>query len=85
MSTADMLIREGRKEGRKEGRQEGRQEGRLLTLQESVIEALEIRVGRKVPEGLREAVATIRDETRLHALLKAAIQASSFDDFSESL
>jgi len=81
MSTADMLIREGRKEGRKEGRQEGR----LLTLQESVIEALEIKVGRKVPEGLREAVSAIRSETRLHGLLKAAIQADSFDGFSESL
>ncbi len=73
MSTADMLIREGRKEGR------------LLTLQESVIEALEIKVGRKVPEGLREAVFAIRSETRLHGLLKAAIQSNSFDDFAQAL
>ncbi len=65
-------------------RQEGRQEGLLLALQEDVIEVLAIRFER-VPEGLREAICEIADETHLRRLLKAAVRAASLEDFAGSL
>lgn len=65
-------------------RQEGRQEGQILAQQRAVIEALEIRFER-VPEGLCEEIARIADPLRLPALLRAAIQAASLEDFSRSL
>ena len=69
---------------RQEGRQEGRQERQILAQQRAVIEALEIRFER-IPEGLCEEIARIADPLRLPALLRAAIQAASLEDFSRSL
>jgi len=69
---------------RHEGRQEGRQEGRLTSLRENVVEALEVRFS-GVPDGLRETIMAIADETRLRALLRAAIQCTSLEAFSEAL
>lgn len=65
-------------------RQEGRQEGLQKGLHESILEVLEIRFG-PVPAGLRDAIETIQDETRLRNLRKASIQATSLEDFSRSL
>jgi hypothetical protein len=56
----------------------------LLTLQEDVIEVLAVRFG-DVPEGLSEAIRAIPEETRLRALLKAALRATSLEDFASSL
>jgi hypothetical protein len=64
--------------------QEGRQEGRTVTLQENVIDALEIRFQR-VPEGLREEINHVTDPARLQSLLRAAIQAISLEEFSSNL
>ncbi len=61
-----------------------RQEGRLDSLQENVIAALEIRFG-GIPKGMREAITGVTDESSLRLLLRAAIQASSVEDFSLSL
>ena len=72
MSTAEMLI------------QKGRQEGLILARQKAVLDALEIRFTR-VPDGLRETIETVHDESRLRSLLQTAIQASSLDDFAGSL
>lgn len=58
-------------------RQEGRQEGR----QEDILEALELRFG-DLPEGLAEAVCSVRDEAKLRVLYRAAIQSDSLDEFS---
>ena len=69
---------------RLEGRQEGRQEGRVIILQENVIDALDIRFG-EVPQGLRETILGIREEAILRAHHRAAIQATSLEDFSRSL
>jgi hypothetical protein len=65
-------------------RKEGRNEGRIGTLQEAVIDALEIHFDR-VPEGLKEAVEEIQDEAHLRQLHKAAIKAPSIEAFAESL
>jgi len=65
-------------------RQEGRQEGRMIILQENVIDALDIRFG-EVPQGLRETILGIREEAILRAHHRAAIQATSLEDFSRSL
>ena len=64
--------------------QEGHQEGRTVTLQENVIDALEIRFQR-VPEGLREEINHVTDPARLQSLLRAAIQAISLEEFSSNL
>jgi hypothetical protein len=65
-------------------RKEGRNEGRIGTLQESVIDALEIHFDR-VPEGLKEAIHEIQDEAHLRNLLRSAIKAPSIEAFAESL
>jgi hypothetical protein len=67
-----------------EGLQKGRNEGRIGTLQTDVIENLETCFDR-VPEGLREAIRAIGDETHLRRLLRAAIKAPSIEAFTESL
>jgi hypothetical protein len=63
---------------------QGLSQGRLLALQEDVIEVLAVRFSH-VPEGLREAIAAIAEEPRLRALLKAALRASTLEDFTVSL
>lgn len=83
-TTAMTLAQQYRQEGRQEGRQQGRQEGRLDSLQENVIAALEIRFG-EIPQGMREVIAGIVEESSLRMLLCAAIQVSSIEDFARSL
>jgi hypothetical protein len=65
-------------------RQEGLQKGLQKGLQEGILEALKIRFS-QVPEGLRDAIEVIRDETRLRNLHKAAIQTASLEEFSRCL
>ena len=64
-------------------RQEGRQEGAILARQKAVLDALEIRFS-LIPEGLRECIETIQDESRLRSLLQAAIQAGSLEEFART-
>jgi hypothetical protein len=59
-------------------------QGRLLALQEDVIEVLAVRFSH-VPEGLREAITVIAEESRLRSLHKAALQAETIEDFTASL
>jgi hypothetical protein len=66
------------------GIQKGRREGLHLGMQRSIVDALEVRFDR-VPPGLAEAIEAISDETRLHSLVRAAITASSIDEFAKSL
>jgi hypothetical protein len=79
-STAMTIAQQLRQEGRQEGLQKGLQKG----LHESILEVLEVRFG-PVPAGLRDAIETIQDETRLRGLRKASLQAASLEDFSRSL
>ena len=72
MSIADIL------------RQEGRQEGQLLSRQQDVIEALEIRFD-QVPDGLREEIGHIVDSARLHVLHRAAIRCADLESFVKDL
>ena len=72
MSIADIL------------RQEGRQEGQLLSRQQDVIEALEIRFD-QVPDGLREEIGHIVDSARLHVLHRAAIRCADLESFAKDL
>jgi hypothetical protein len=65
-------------------RQEGLQKGLQKGLHESILEVLEVRFG-PVPAGLRDAIETIQDETRLRGLRKASLQAASLEDFSRAL
>ena len=65
-------------------RQEGRQEGRLEGRQGAIIQLLEIR-HKRIPAGLREAVAAVSDERHLERLLLAAAQSNSLEKFAEKL
>ena len=67
-----------------QGLSQGLSQGRLLALQEDVIEVLAVRFSH-VPEGLREAIAGIPEESRLRALHKAALRAETIEDFTASL
>ncbi len=64
--------------------QKGRQEGRLENLRDSIVEVLTARLA-EVPDRIAETLAGIGDEVRLKALLRAASQASSLDEFSRDL
>ena len=76
MSLADQL--------RQEGREEGREAGMILTKQQAVIEALEVRFER-VPEGLKEAITEVTDLGKLTALLRAAIRCVDLESFAREL
>lgn len=82
--TAMTIAQQYRQEGRQEGHQQGHQEGRMANLQENIIEALGIRFG-EVPQGLREAIVAVHEESGLRVLLRTAIQAASLEDFAHSL
>jgi predicted transposase YdaD len=76
MSLADQL--------RQEGREEGREAGMILTKQQAVIEALEVRFER-VPEGLKDAITEVTDLVKLTALLRAAIRCVDLESFAREL
>ena len=87
MSLAEQFRQEGRQETRslaEQFRQEGRQEGLILSKQQDILEALEIRFDR-IPEGLREEIALITDATKLQSLLRAAIRSATLEEFAEVL
>ncbi len=65
-------------------RQEGREEERIVTKQQAVIEALEVRFER-VPEGLKEAIVEVGDLEKLTALLRAAIRCADLESFAREL
>jgi hypothetical protein len=65
-------------------RQEGHQEGRSSALQDSILDALDLR-HRSVPEGLVEVIRRISEEERLHALLRHALRCDSIEDFTRNL
>ena len=91
MSLAEQFRQEGREEGREEGRQEARslaeqfrQEGLIISKQQDILEALEIRFQR-VPKGLREAIELIADTAKLTHLHRAAITSADIESFAEAL
>ena len=92
MSLAEQFRQEGRQEGHQEGHQEGRQEGRLegrqegliLSKQQDILEALEIRF-QQVPEGLSEEIEAIIDFKKLTHLHRAAITSADLESFALEL
>jgi len=76
MTLAQVYRQEGHLEGRQEGLQKGRQEG--------VLDALVLRFG-AVPDGVRGSVFSVNDDSKLRALLRAAIQCASIEEFSAQL
>ena len=86
-SLAEQFRQEGREEGRQEARslaEQFRQEGLILSKQQDILEALEIRFDR-IPEGLREEIALITDTAKLQSLLRAAIRTATLEEFAEAL
>jgi predicted transposase/invertase (TIGR01784 family) len=63
---------------------EGRVEGRVETLQNNIIEVLELRFER-VPAGLIEEIKTIAESEKLRILLRAAVTSNSIEDFAGNL
>ena len=78
------LAEQFRQEGIRKGRQQGRQEGLILSKQQDILEALEIRFNR-VPEGLREEIELIADTAKLQSLHRAAIRSATLEDFAEAI
>jgi predicted transposase YdaD len=69
---------------RQEGRIEGREEGALAASRQSVLEALDLRLG-PIPDGLRDSLNAIADHEKLRALHRAAIVSDSLESFAASL
>ena len=84
IDTEEIAIEQAMNQGLSQGLSQGRSQGRLLTLQEDVIEVLAVRFD-TVPEGLSEAIREITEESRLRTLHKAALRATSLEDFACSL
>jgi flagellar biosynthesis/type III secretory pathway protein FliH len=80
MSLAEQLRQQGHRQGHQQGHQEGVENG----LRKAIIEVLEIRF-QTIPEGLVEMIQAIHEESRLSALHRAAIRASTLEDFTATL
>jgi len=78
------LAEQFRQEGRQEGQQEGRQEGIVISKQQDIIEALEIRFD-YLPEGMKEEIQSIREMAKLSLLHRAAIRCSNIESFAGNL
>jgi hypothetical protein len=68
---------------RQKGVTQGRRKGSLRTLQDSILELLEVRFG-EVSPAYQRSVRAINEEARLKRLLIAASQAVSLEAFSLS-
>jgi hypothetical protein len=79
-TTAMTLAQQLRQKGHQEGHQKGHQEG----LQNSILRALELRFGCP-PVGLAAAIREVHDDSVLDGLLKASIESSSLEEFSQVL
>ena len=84
MTLADQLRLEGKKEGKTEGKKEGLSEGQLRAFRTAVQRNLEIMHG-SCPEGIREALGSIKDPKRLEQLLESAIRSDSLEAFAQKL
>ena len=88
MTLAQRFHREGQEEGLRQGRQEGRLQGlalgRTTAWQEAVVSVLATRFA-SVPDGLRESIAGVESDSRLAAMLKAATECRTLEEFAESL
>ena len=78
------LAEQFRQEGIRKGRQQGRQEGLILSKQQDILEALEIRFN-LVPEGLCEEIELIADTAKLQSLHRAAITRADLESFVAEL
>jgi hypothetical protein len=65
-------------------KEEGKLEGQLRAFRTAVLRALEIRHG-SYPEGIREAIESIDDPTRLEALHESAFRSESIEAFARML
>ena len=74
-----MLLKELLSDERAEGRNEGRTEGIIIGRAEDVLELLS-ELG-EVSAELSDAIIAEKDSERLHAYLKAAAKAESFEKF----
>ena len=72
-----------RDKGREEGRKEGRKEGKAIGKAESILDILQ-EFG-EVPEGVKDGILAQQDLTILEGWLKAAIKASSIEEFEKSI
>jgi hypothetical protein len=67
-----------------EGRSEGRIEGQIQGLQTAIVANLQFRFS-GIPDGLVEAIASVKDLERLHALQRLSLTCATVDDFASEL
>jgi predicted transposase YdaD len=84
MTLAEQFRQEGREEGLQTGLNTGRKEGLVLTKQQDILEALQIRFDR-VPDGLREEIESLGDAEKLTHLHRAAIRCADLESFAAEL
>jgi hypothetical protein len=75
---------EGREEGRTEGREEGRAEGQVAGWRAALLDLLASRFGPTPPE-MAQRIEQAADVEQLHALVRVAATADSFDTFTRQL
>jgi len=80
MTLAEQFIQEGLEEGIEKGIEKGIETGQRA----DVLEVLELRFG-EVPQGLREAIGATSGPERLGALQRAAVIATTLEEFAASL
>jgi hypothetical protein len=74
----------GHTEGRIKGRSEGLIEGQIQGLQTAIVVSLQFRFS-GIRDGLAEAIASVKDLERLHALHRLSLTCATVDDFASEL
>jgi hypothetical protein len=64
--------------------QEGRIEGQIQGLQTAIVPNLQFRFS-GIPDGLTEAIASVKDLERLHTLQRLSLTYTTVDDFAREL
>jgi hypothetical protein len=77
-------ILEGKQEGKHEGKQEGKQEGQVLSMQDAILDVLELRF-KSVPSNIVRVVMQQNDLKFLHELHKRAVTANTLKEFEDTV
>ncbi|MEE4253921.1 MAG: hypothetical protein V2I50_07750 [Desulfuromusa sp.] len=75
----------GKEKGMQQGMMQGLQQGMLTDAREMVLEALDARFSRDVPEDVYEKVQALNNRILLKKLLRSAAQSKDIDSFKKVL
>ena len=78
-------MQQGIQQGIQQGLQQGLQQGMLTDAREMVLEALDARFSKDVPEDVYEKVQALNNRILLKKLLRSAAQSEDIDSFKKVL